>query len=422
MRALILVPVLVGLCACADKKAPAAAPAGAAASQPSSRPTTKSPLVPEAVESRPLNDRDYIKDPESFPKRAGATRVFLQQDNVNNTRDPAAIPGTQEVVVVAKVGPALGLWRLHINGEKPAELVLSEPVFDKSKKVSADNRRDWYIGAPTVHPDGEHVLFEGSAIKQRARWGNVIGLGNIKTNKVQAIVVDGVKTARNPDVHPDGKTVVVASCNQLRTFTLDAMKGATVQSTELFGVNPVADDVRICAIHRPRYSPDGSFIVFEVVGKYLDDETKKKYNVPEAEQSNDALIEPWIVDADGTNARRLVSDAAYESVSGRLQAGGTKDPDVSPDNEWVVIAHGWSLVMVTKDGTRAETLTAHHVTAGGVTFQEFDPVFTDDGRYVVAASRVLSTEEKPRRAPAGLVVVDLQALNLARTPAAKDPE
>lgn len=378
------------------------------ASAPSSRPG--SVTSPSAARADPSADAEYVADGKQIPGRVGARRVFLQQGKVTLIRDPLVLPNGKDLVVVAKAGGVLGLFKMPLDGSAKAELFQPVPRYDSAAPKSASNRTNWFIGTPRAFPDGEHVIFDGSTPNPYQQHSNVLGIASTQGGVVSAVVAKGAQLARTPDVHPDGKTVIFSACDELRIGQLEGHGDQELETTVLLQLpRPESAKESVCTMHRPRFSRDGKRVAFEVLGRHLPVELREKYKVPEPLNESDGLIEPWIMNVDGTGVRRLVSDEAYTALGGRLQAGGSKEPEFSPDGESVVFSHGRSIALVSVDGKRGRIIATSNVAGDGntaVQFLESDPSFSPDGKHVVSASGILSSQ---RLAPPGITLVDLAA-------------
>lgn len=409
----VVVALVATLGSCSDaKKATASAQKGAAPAEQA--PPVKA-MEPSAARLDPERDADYIADDPMIPGRVGVRRVFLRQPRVAWVRDPLVLPGGEELLVVGKVGGVVGLYKLPIDGSAPAKLVQPLPQRDRNAPESARNRGGWFMGTPRLFPDGKHVIFDASTPNPYQRFPNVLGIAPVEGGIIHAVEAKGVVYARTPDVHPDGKTVIFSACDEIRTGQLDGRGDQVLESTVLLKLERAPGaKASVCTVHRPRFSRDGKRVVFEVIGRHLADELLVKYKVPEPINDGDGLIEPWIMNADGTAVRRLVDDAAYAAIDGRLQSGGSKEPEFSPDGESVVFSHGWSTVLVSVDGKNARVIATSNVAGEGntaVQFVESDPTFSPDGKRVITASNIQSSE---RMAPPGLSVIDLEAADPKR--------
>lgn len=407
-----------GACTDADRDTPTKEASAKAGDGPSSAPASQpaSAAMEPAVERvDPDKDADYLADGALIPGRVGVKRVFLRQAKVSWVRDPVVLPGSEAMLVVAKVAGAVGLYKLPLDGGAPATLVQPIPRRDPSAPESARNRNGWFIGTPRLFPDGEHVIFDGSTPNPYQRFPNVLGIAPTKGGIIHAVEVKGSTLARTPDVHPDGKTVIFSACDELRTGQLNGLGDQVLESTVLLKLSkPEGAKPSVCTVHRPRYSKDGKRVVFEVIGRHLEESLRQKYKLPTPINEGDGLIEPWIMNADGTAVRRLIDDAAYEAIDGRLQSGGSKEPEFSPDGESVVFSHGWSTALVSVDGKNARIIATSNVAGDGntaVQFAEADPTFSPDGKRVVTSSDI---QAAARVAPPGLSVIELDAADPKR--------
>jgi Tol biopolymer transport system component len=290
--------------------------------------------------------------------------------------------------------------------------VLPTPLFDPNGPRNARNRQNWYIGSPRPFPDGKHILFEGASSNPFEQFGNTIGISPIEGGIVRAAVAAGVKVVRTPDMHPDGETIVFSSCDELRIGKLKGREDQEFETTRLVQLPklPTAAPT-VCTVHRPRFSHDGKQIIFEGVGKFVTDEFKKQYSVPDSVNPGDYVMEPWIVSTDGSGLHRVISDEAYKMIAGRPQTGGSRDPIFSPDGTRFAFAHGASIAVGTIDGLQARLVARHAVaTKDGVatmSFDEDDPTFSPDGKTIISASRLGDKD----LAPPGFSVIDLAKID-----------
>lgn len=383
---------------------------------PSSQPAAASQPAKESTGGQMAGYFDGLTDPEYLPKRLGITRYYLAQDKVTAVRDIAAVPKTEDIIAVARVAGRWGVWRMSTSGAKPAEPFFQPPLFDKTKKADVFNRKKWHIGSPRFFPDGKTVLFAAASISPRAAHSDKIMIYNSSTGQLSAIRIKGQTGVRTPDVMSDGKTILFATCTSLRTFQLNVSElkpgeVLDVESAHITTFDAVPNKKRaVCTIHRPRFSPSGNKITVEVIGNFLSDELLKKHKVPAAKNAGDYLLEPWILNSDGTGMRRLFSDSAYVNVGGRLQSGGTRDPSFSPDGSKIVVSHGSSIVVVDATGQEAVTVAQPFIKTSAIRFRESDPTYTSSGRKIVMSSSV-TTEDS--NIPPAIAVVDLEALSLS---------
>lgn len=395
--------VVGGSMGCSNESTPVHVPPAQGVEVAQPKPVA-APTLPAIGDGRAL-----VADIDAVPTRLGTRRVFLQQPKVTLVRDPVVLPGSQEVAVVAKAGGILGIWRLHLDGLSPATLLATKPLYNHKAKASPQNRANWFVGSPVLALGGKALLFDGTTALQRQPYRNVLGLVSTEGGAVHPVRVQGATAARTPGVHPDGHTVVVADCDTLRMGRLEGIDAATIETRAVIRLPAREGQSVACTVNRPRFSADGKSIIFEVVGHFLDEKFAAAHNVPPRVGQADFLLELWRVGTDGKGLRRLLSDAAYTSLGGRLQPGGVREPAML-GNDKVVFAHGRRLAIAASNGAAAAVLTPSAAApAPGqikVIFEEADPAVGDDGRTVVAASRVLAKGYAP---PPGLTVVDLEA-------------
>lgn len=376
------------------------------ASAPATRPSQVTASGPPPV----VDHATYVADSLDVPARVGVRRVFMRQSKVSLVRDPTFIDD-KTVVVVAKVGGVLGLWKMSILGDAPAELLLPQPRLDPNAKISARNRNNWYIGTPRVFPDGKHAIFGGTNQNPYQSFTNVLGIAPMTGGIIAAIEAVGVKAARTPDIHPDGETVVFAACDELRMGRLQGRDDQRLESTVIVRVPRINETHKAtCTVFRPRFAPDGKHIAFEVLGKFASDTFRQEHRLDPPRNEADFLLEPWVVRTDGSGLRRLLDDEGYAAIGGRLQSGGSKDPVYAPNGAKIAFTHGNSIVVTSSDGTQARIVAAGAApdASGAVSLQfiESDPAFSPDGTTLVSASRI---EGRQQAAPPGLSVIDLAA-------------
>jgi Tol biopolymer transport system component len=411
-RVLIVMALALALGACPKEtdKSPPKTPATPAADAGAKKPATG-----DGAPKLPSVDEQYIADPPTMPSRVGVRRIFLRQPKVSLIRDPLWLPDGKTLVVVAKVAGVIGLWKLPADGSAPAEIFQPRPRFDPNAPKSARNRPNWFIGTPRAFPDGKHFIFDGSSPSPYDPNPNILGIASVEGGIIHAVEAKGAKAARTPDIHPDAETVVFAACDELRTGKLKGREDQVMESTVLFKL-PKEKNAKdtVCTMHRPRFTRDGKHLVFEVIGRHVDPDLWDKYKIPQPLNEGDGLIEPWIMNTDGTGARRLVSDAAYEAIEGRLQSGGSKEPDGSPDGTLVAFSHGRSIAIVDGEGKNARVVATSNVAGDGntaVQFSESDPSFSADSKKLVTASNILAEN---KMAPPGLSIIDLEAADPLR--------
>jgi hypothetical protein len=404
--ALLGLPALLMACPAEQQKTPE--PTKAPGSQPASAPASK-PIdgrTPGAIEAL-MPDADYKEDGPTLPKRPGVKRSFLQLEAQRILRDPVVLKDGKHALVYARIRGQDALWKMPIDGSKPGEIVLPVPRIERKHPLSIHNRQNWYIGIPRIFPDGKHIIFGASMMNPDAEYPNVIGVASVEGGKISAVEAQGVTMARTPDVHPaDGDTVMFAACTQIRVGKLKGRGDQVLESTKVLELKRVegVKQAALCTINRPRYSPDGKQIVFEVIGNHLHKDEVAKYEVPRSKNPGDFVIEIWIANADGTGIRRLVSDEAYAMIGGRIQTGGSREPEFSPDGTRVSFSHGRKVVLVTPDGKKARVVAADTVgDQTSIQYHEEDPTWVDNDT-LVSASRLANRDLK---IPPGLTVIEL---------------
>lgn len=357
---------------------------------------------------------DYLADGLDVPPRVGIRRVFLRQSRVSMVRDPVFLDDAR-VLFVAKVQGVLGLWQMDVAGNAPATLVVARPFVEPTSPLNARNRPNWYIGTPRLFPDGTHVIFGGTSPNPYQRYTNVLGIAPVSGGAIAAVEISDVKVARTPDVHPDGKTLVFSSCEELRLVELAARVDQQVSSRLLLRV-PRESGVHeaTCTVFRPRFSPHGDTVVFELVGRFADESFRRAHDLPTPVHAADYLIEPWVVSLHDPTPRRLLSEAAFESIGGRLQTGGTQDPVYAPDGKTVAMSHGQHIVEADAAGKWARIVVSSGSKAESgerkLRYHESDPAFSKNGRWLVSASTLTPSDSG---VPPGLSVLSRSESRLA---------
>lgn len=377
----------------------------------------KDPLVEAAKQIRegkkkksPADDptKNYAADPPHIPGRLAAKRIFMQLAKVKGTRDTAFIPNSSKFIITGMVGGVTAYWIMDAESDGKAEVLLPTPLFDKAGARSARNRTNWYLGTPSVFPDGKHVIFAGIAKQPTQEFANTLGIIPIDGGPIRAVVAKDVTYAQDPDIHPDNKTVVFSTCEEIRVGTLKGREDQVLESVVIAKFKAAeGPNEAVCTVNHPRWSPDGKRIVFEMVGLHVDADVADEIGLPERLSPADFIIEPWLVDADGKNLTRLMNKKAFDDLGGRVKEGGTKHPEWGPEGQYIYFTHGRALARVRVDGTEARYLLPSNMPTpdgnGAVLFVETDPAISSDGRFLVAASRLGGKQE----APAGATVLDL---------------
>lgn len=404
------------LLACADPSSPSlqeSAETVSAATEKASPKRQEHAEKPAEVQAR-FDESEYVVDGESIPQRAAARRIFLRRSRVNSVRDPFLVDN-EFVYFVAKVAGVQGLWKLALNGNAPAELVTARPRIEQGVPLSRKNRSNWFIGTPRPFPDGKHAIFGGSSQNPQQQYTNVLGVVSLQGGPIAPIEVQDVKIARTPDVHPNGKTIVFSSCDGLRLAEIDHRGEQSINSRVLVeiprqtGVQDIA-----CTAFRPRFSPDGQYVVFELVGRFASAEFRDQHQVPTPQNAGDFVLMPWRVRYDGTGLAPLIPASIFEALGGRVQTGGTQDPVYSPDGNTVAFNHGHRIGIVQGEGKSGQILLGNRGLGGdgeptenpsSVRFHESDPVYSPDGNLLISASRLQGASVP---APPGFTILNVK--------------
>ncbi|MCP4501552.1 MAG: hypothetical protein GY822_16460 [Deltaproteobacteria bacterium] len=399
-----------------------------AASQPSAEPGAASQpdAKKQAKKEKAAKHVGYIKDGDDVPQRKGVTRIFMQQASIKYIRDLAVDPVSGDIVAAARRGGVDGLWRIPKDGAKESVQIAVKPLRDSKGKESAKNRSNWFFSTPRVLPSGEHVLFGGASASPTQRYANTFGIVPMKSGMISAVVVKDVKYAVTPDVHPDGKTVVFATCDEIRTTRINGTGDQEIESLVVTRIqrSKNASNPAVCTVFRPKFSPDGKRIVFEGIGAHFSEAEAKRFEHPKRQNAADFFIEPYVVDANGKNLHKLVQNDGWNDVGGRVKAGGAHHPIFSRDNSEIIFAHGKAIAHVALDGKQVSMMTHSAVIggSGGTRFSDEYPVISKDGQHIYAVSKLIGGES-----PIGVAIIDPTAVD-PRTPqeqakdAAKDGE
>jgi dipeptidyl aminopeptidase/acylaminoacyl peptidase len=141
------------------------------------------------------------------------------------------------------------------------------------------------------------------------------------------------------DLSPDGRTIVLELLGDL--YTLPIQGGTATRITSGQGYDM-----------QPRYSPDGSLLVFV--------------------SDRDGSENLWISNADGTDPRQL-TDGERESYM---------SPVWTPDGDYVMATKGTQQWLYHKDGGSGVQVTGHREEGGPAPGAHFGAAFGPDERYV----------------------------------------
>jgi Tol biopolymer transport system component len=233
--------------------------------------------------------------------------------------------------------------------------------------VQLSGFRDSY---PSWSPDGGRIVFESNRAGSHDIW-----VMNADGSDVRRLT-DHPALDETPVFSPDGERIVFASEREgeLDVFSMRPDGSGLVNLTR----NPTTDD------DHPKFSHDGRRIVFN--SKRHDGET----------------YQLWVMDADGSNPRRLTEHMEWDTY-----------PSFSPDGSRVLFRRvlptgGWSLsgrnseiFVVDADGSGARNLSRHAAFDGY-------PDWSPDGRFIAFAS------DREDRGVFRIYVMDADGSNVVR--------
>lgn len=168
-------------------------------------------------------------------------------------------------------------------------------------------------------------------------------------------------------ISPDGKTIVFTSTRDgdLDIYTMDANGGNVRRLTHDVGYDG-----------GPFFSRDGSKIVYRAHHPTAPEQVADYQRLLAARLVRPTTLDVWVMDADGSNKRKVTSQVAANFA-----------PYFHPDGKRIIFSsnlhdprgRNFDLYLVNLDGTGLERVT---------TFGEFDgfPMFSPDGKTLVFAS------------------------------------
>lgn len=239
------------------------------------------------------------------------------------------------------------------------------------------------VFASTSHLEGECPSRPEPPEGQRYVWplfpydiyiANADGSGLIR-------ITDNPKYDAEPIVSPDGKQIVFGSQRE-GDFDIYVMKsdGSDVKRlTDAIGYDG-----------GPWFSPDGKKIAWRAWYPQTDEEKAQWRDAMEKNYIIAVPLDIWVMDADGSHKKRLVSNGATNWA-----------PSWHPDGKRLIFSsnmddwredirkfgHNFELYIINVDGSGIERITYNNV------FDSF-PMFSHDGRKIVFASN--RNPEKPR--------------------------
>jgi Tol biopolymer transport system component/DNA-binding winged helix-turn-helix (wHTH) protein len=249
------------------------------------------------------------------------------------------------VAAVVLVGSAIAGF-IFIN-RAPQSVSPASPVSRANTTLVRLTNNSAMDCQPVWSPDGSRIAF----------WSNRDG-----KKEIYVMDADGSNVKRlthnladdvNPSWSPDGRKILFDSerdGNQ-EVYVMDADGGNQLRLTR----NNAADTT-------PSWSPDGSLIAFA-----SNRDTGPPYN-----PYNPDI---YVMNADGSNVRRIVNDAEYDV-----------GPQWSPDGRKIVFMTGrnrnFDVYEMNADGTGQRNLTADHDKSDGA------PVWSIDGHNIAFARRI----------------------------------
>jgi len=194
-------------------------------------------------------------------------------------------------------------------------------------------------------------------------------------------ITDNPKYDAEPVVSSDGEKIVFGSQRE-GDFDIYSMK------TDGSDVRRLTDTIGYDG--GPWFSPDGTKIVWRAWYPRTDEEKAQWKDAMEKDYILAVPLDIWVMDTDGTNKKRLISNGATNWA-----------PSWHPDGKRIVFSsnmddwrddikrfgHNFELYIMNSDGTGIERLTYNDV------FDSF-PMFSHDGKKIVFASN--RNPDKPR--------------------------
>jgi Tol biopolymer transport system component/DNA-binding winged helix-turn-helix (wHTH) protein len=249
------------------------------------------------------------------------------------------------VVAVALVGLAIAGF---IFIKRAPQLVSPASPVTRAKttlaRLTNNNAMDCQ---PVWSPDGSRVVFWSN--RDGGREIYVMDADGSNVRRLTHNLADDV----NPGWSPDGRRILFDSDrdgNQ-EVYVMDADGGNQIRLTR----NNAADTT-------PSWSPDGSLIAFA-----SNRDTGPPYNPYN--------LDIYLMNADGSNVRRIVDDAEYDV-----------GPQWSPDGRKILFITGrnrnFDVYEMNADGTRQRNLTADHDKSDGA------PVWSIDGHNIAFVRRI----------------------------------
>ncbi len=194
-------------------------------------------------------------------------------------------------------------------------------------------------------------------------------------------LTDNPKYDAEPIVSSDGKSIVFGSQREgdFDIYRMDADGGNVKRLTETVGYDG-----------GPWFSPDSSRIVWRAWHPQTEEEKAQWRENMDKDYIQSTPLDIWVMDADGSNKRRLTQNGATNWA-----------PSWHPDGERIVFSsnmddwredikafgHNFELYLINSDGHGLERITENKV------FDSF-PMFSPDGKKIVFGSN--RNPQKPR--------------------------
>lgn len=169
--------------------------------------------------------------------------------------------------------------------------------------------------------------------------------------------------AQDPVWSPDGKKIAFASINDGGIYTINADGTNLTRIVYKTVYDEYTDTWHIAANEHPSWSPNGSMIVYASFGDEDSGTTVANANI-------------YVVNSDGTGARRLTNDLSYEG-----------QPSWSPDGSKIAFVYakdegdGYSnyhIYVMNADGSNWVQLTDRNITVSNM-----DPDWSPDGTKII---------------------------------------